>query len=98
MKQYLWAFLVLSIALPASAQHLAPRVSFETTVKDFGKVTEGELLKYTFRFSNVGTAPLEMKLEPLCGCATAELSDRRVEAGRVGKVDITVNTEGITTL
>src|SRR5213594_2894703 len=36
-----------------------PKIQFEQTVYDFGKVNSGELVKHSFVFTNVGTATLE---------------------------------------
>ncbi len=42
-----------------------PAITFDSTVKDFGNVTEGEVLKHVFTFSNTGGAELEIfKVEP----------------------------------
>jgi hypothetical protein len=43
-----------------SAQDKAPIIVFDTQTKDFGNVTEGEMLKHVFRFANKGTATLEI--------------------------------------
>ena len=52
-------------ATSLTAQERIPTIVFESLVKDFGKVTEGETLKYTFKFANKGQATLEiLKVEP----------------------------------
>jgi hypothetical protein len=47
------------------AQVKVPVLSFDAPTKDFGKVTEGAILKHVFRFANKGQVPLEiLKVEP----------------------------------
>ncbi len=60
------AFAMLGAAFfPVHAQEKAPQIVFDNQTKDFGKVTEGELLKHVFRFTNKGNATLEIiKVEP----------------------------------
>ncbi len=42
-----------------------PAIVFDSPAKDFGKVTEGEVLKHVFTFSNQGGSMLEiLKVEP----------------------------------
>ncbi len=68
MKRFCPAFfLTLAVAtLPSlSAQSRASSIHFENETREFGRVTEGELLKHTFRFTNKGTAALEIfSVEP----------------------------------
>ncbi len=57
------AFLLGFLMLGAAEK--PPAITFVSTVKDFGKVTEGEVLKHVFTFSNTGGAELEiLKVEP----------------------------------
>ncbi len=62
MKQYgVLACAVLTLAMMTiQAQDKTPVISFENTNKDFGKVTEGQLLKHIFRFTNKGSVQLEI--------------------------------------
>jgi hypothetical protein len=62
MKQFgVLACVVLILAMMTiQAQDKVPVISFEKTSKDFGKVTEGQLLKHIFRFTNKGSVQLEI--------------------------------------
>jgi len=35
-----------------------PEITFDKTTHDFGKITEGEIVMFTFKFSNTGKSPL----------------------------------------
>jgi hypothetical protein len=48
---------VLMLCLPALA-YANPSIVFESEMHDFGHVTQGELLEYSFEFTNTGTEEL----------------------------------------
>jgi hypothetical protein len=60
------AVLVLMMAfLPVQAQTGGPSIVFDSPTKDFGKITEGEVIKHVFKFTNKGNSTLEIfKVEP----------------------------------
>jgi hypothetical protein len=62
MKRIWLGFLVVlaASALPLFGLDNAPAIFFDSTTKDFGKVTEGETLKHIFKFTNKGNATLEI--------------------------------------
>ncbi len=67
MKRFsLFLIMVLILGLiPLLGQDKVPAISFESLTKDFGKVTEGEVLKAVFKFVNKGSATLDIvKVEP----------------------------------
>ena len=67
MKRICLAIMAVSIVglLCLPAQDKAPLIVFDGQTKDFGKITEGETLKHIFRFTNKGTATLEIiRVEP----------------------------------
>ncbi len=67
MKQVsvFYCLVLLLGMIPLLGQDKVPVISFESVTKDFGKVTEGEVLKSVFKFSNKGAAPLDiLKVEP----------------------------------
>jgi hypothetical protein len=80
-----------------SGQDKAPSIVFEDSVKDFGKVLQGETLKHVFSFSNKGSTTLEiLSVEPTCGCQATSVSAKQIQAGRSGRIEVTVDTEGLT--
>ena len=74
-------------------QDNVPSMFLENSVKDFGKVIQGEMLKHVFGFSNRGSSPLEiLSVEATCGCQTTTISEKQILPGRNGQVEISVDT------
>jgi hypothetical protein len=68
-------------------------MQFATPVYDFGKARCGEPVKYTYYFTNVGDAVLELSnVQPQCGCTTAGEFTRKVDPGQMGTIPIQFNT------
>src|SRR5690348_16823802 len=52
-----------------------PVFQFETTDHDFGTITEGEKVSYTYKFKNTGDAPLIVQeAKGSCGCTASDWS------------------------
>lgn len=65
------------------------------SVKDFGKIQEGQKLEVSFRFRNTGDKPLVIAhVQPSCGCTVAEESNEAVAPGAEGQIKATFNSEG----
>ncbi len=60
MKQFLIALSALLVCglCALSAQNTGPSIQFDSVIKDFGKVQQGESLKHVFKFTNAGTSVL----------------------------------------
>jgi len=70
-----------------------PRIVFATPVYDFGQVKGGEVVKYTYVFTNVGGAILQVSnVQASCGCTTAGKWSRQVEPGQSGSIPIQFNS------
>jgi hypothetical protein len=70
-----------------------PRAKFSTSVYDFGRTQAGEMVKYTFFFTNVGDQTLEISdVRTSCGCTAAGDWTRRVAPGQTGNVCIQFNS------
>ena len=65
------------------------------SVYDFGKVKEGDIVEFSFRFKNVGTHPLVIT-EALasCGCTVADKPEAPILPGETGYIKAKFNTEG----
>lgn len=47
----------------------APIIKFETEKHDFGKITEGDVVEYRYKFENKGNSPLAISdVQAQCGC------------------------------
>lgn len=72
-----------------------PAIKFEKTEHDFGKILQGEQVSYTFKFKNVGNAPLIItSIEKTCGCTSPEYSNQPIKPGEDGKITITYDSKG----
>ena len=72
-----------------------PAIKFEKTEHDFGKILQGEQVSYTFKFKNVGDAPLIItSIEKTCGCTTPDFSSTPIKLGDSGKITITYDSKG----
>ncbi len=77
---------------PAPANTNGARIKFATPVYDFGRAKAGDLVKYTYYFTNTGTDTLELKsVAPSCGCTAAGEFSRQVPPGETGAVPIQFN-------
>ncbi len=73
-----------------------PAVSFTEITKDFGKITQGEIIQYEFPFTNNGNQDLEISnVTTSCGCTAATSGDKKTyAAGESGVIKITFNSNG----
>lgn len=85
----------LLLAGGALAQAKKPHAVFKSTVQDFGKVKQGDVLNHEFIFKNEGAATLVIeRVETTCGCTAALVSDQKVPPGKEGKIKTTFDTRG----
>src|SRR5437899_141971 len=69
-----------------------PKIQFDKTVYDFGKVSQVERVEGKFTFSNVGDADLKIeKPTTSCGCTVAALKTNLLKAGEKGELGFTLN-------
>ncbi len=70
-------------------------ITFQKTTHDFGQVTQGEVLEYTFVFTNTGGSDLIIySASASCGCTVPDYEKQPVPPGKQGKVKIVFNTRG----
>ena len=70
----------------------AARVQFATPSYDFGRTQAGQLVRYDYVFTNIGTETLEITdVRTSCGCTTAGTYQRKVEPGQTGSIPIQFN-------
>lgn len=89
------------VATPAAAVEEAkpegplPVAQFETIEHDFGTITEGQKVSYTYKFKNTGAAPLIIQsAQPSCGCTVPEWSKDPIPAGGEGYVKAEFDSNG----
>lgn len=88
------------IADDASAQ-TALALKDSTTVQiidssyNFGKVTDGEKVEYSYRFKNTGTRPLVIvEASASCGCTVPQKPEKPILPGDIGFIKIVFDSKG----
>ena len=86
--------LVCLLVFFGSATAMAQAViTFEKIEHDFGKVPEGEIVSYTFKFTNTGDQPLIIhQAFPGCGCTVTDYTKEPIEPGKSGEVKAVFNS------
>ncbi len=70
-------------------------IEFGTTDHDFGTVTEGQKVSYTYELKNTGSAPLIIQeAKPSCGCTVPEWTKTPILPGGTGFVKAEFDTKG----
>lgn len=70
-------------------------VQFIDTTFDFGKVTDGEIVEYSYRFKNTGNHPLVISnAVASCGCTVPEKPEAPIKPGETGYIKVKFNSEG----
>jgi hypothetical protein len=73
---------------------LGAKIFFQETQHDFGKVKEGQILEYEFKFENKGTESLSIKdVKTSCGCTAAVVSESTIKPGQVGYIKVNFDTK-----
>jgi hypothetical protein len=69
-------------------------INFQKEIHDFGKSTKGDILEYTFKFTNTGKNVLKISdIEVECSCTKAEISKNVVQPGETGAVKVFLDTK-----
>ena len=91
MKQLL-TICLLAFAFAARAQAV---LQFETDNHDFGKVAEGTMATYEFRFKNTGNQPaIIANVQASCGCTTPDWTKTPVLPGKYGIIKAMYSSAG----
>ena len=72
-----------------------PEIIFDQEMHDFGRLTEGESISYSFHFRNQGKADLVISsCNASCGCTVADYPRGRIAPGHDGYITVTFNSQG----
>ncbi len=72
------------------------QIVFDSEMHDFGKIKSGEILSYSFVFSNTGESDLIIiKAESDCGCLQATTQNELVKPGEKGIIKVKFNSSGL---
>jgi hypothetical protein len=62
---------------------------------NFGKVTDGEKVEYSYRFKNTGTKPLVViEAHASCGCTVPQKPEKPILPGETGFIKIVFDSKG----
>ena len=65
------------------------------SVYNFGTITEGEKVTYSFRFKNNGNKPLVItNATASCGCTVPEKPEKPILPGETGFIKVVFNSQG----
>lgn len=72
-----------------------PQIVFDRDMHDFGRITEGESLTYSFHFRNKGKSDLVISgCSASCGCTVADYPRERIKPGGEGYIAVSFNSRG----
>ncbi len=81
--------------MDATATAPPTNVQIIDSVYNFGKVAEGEVVEYSYRFKNIGTTPLVVSnVSASCGCTVPEKPDAPIKPGETGFIKVKYNSDG----
>lgn len=84
---------VIDAAAPAAAD--AAVMSFENGNYNFGKITQGEKVSYSYKFKNVGKSPLIiLNATATCGCTVPEVPKEPIKPGAEGEIKVVFDSNG----
>lgn len=72
-----------------------PVLTFDSDIHDFGRLSAGENISYSFHFRNTGNADLIISnTSATCGCTVADYPKGRIAPGGEGYVTVTFKSAG----
>jgi hypothetical protein len=72
-----------------------PKITFEKMEHDFGKIIQGEMVKYSFRFTNTGYSDLLISnVSTSCGCTVGSFSKDPIPPGESGLIEVIFDSRG----
>lgn len=73
-----------------------PKIVFETDMHDFGQLMAGEVISYSFKFTNTGNADLVISgCDASCGCTVADYPRERIAPGKTGYITVSFRSQGM---
>ena len=72
-----------------------PKMVFDNEMHDFGRISQGESISYSFHFRNSGNSDLVISgCSASCGCTVADYPRGRIIPGGEGYITVTFNSQG----
>lgn len=84
-----------SIAALQPTSDKFPVMQVDSPSVDLGTITEGDTIVHIYKFKNTGNMPLVLgSVNASCGCTTPSYSDKPVEPGEQGFIQVKFNSKG----
>ena len=84
---------------PGVEEPIASNASFkwDNTLYNFGTIKQGEVVNYTFKFTNNGTEPLQIQsTSASCGCTVPKHTKEAIPPGGQGEIVVRFDSKGKT--
>ncbi len=79
----------------ATEKGSAPKMTFNEEKHDFGKITQGQKVSFSFIFKNTGGSDLVISTaQGSCGCTIPTYPKEPVKAGQESKIDVVFDSSG----
>jgi len=70
-------------------------IKFDKEEHDFGTLLQGEVVSYSFHFTNTGNMPLIIsEVGSSCGCTVGDYPREPIAPGKTGDIKVTYNSAG----
>lgn len=95
MKKIFLSILLVSLSYTAVAQEVAT-ITFDSLVVDYGTINKGDDGVRQFKFTNTGTADLEItQVRSSCGCTIPKKPSDAIAPGASDVIEVKYDTERI---
>lgn len=92
-------FAALVVVVNAQSQSNASvdgaEITFSESSKDFGDITQGDVIEHTFKFENTGSQPLIISnVLVTCGCTATDWPRDPIAAGKSSEITVRFDSKG----
>ena len=78
-----------------AADKAMPKISFEKDLYDFGEISQGEKVSFSYSFTNIGDADLVItSAQGSCGCTVPTWPKEPIKAGATAQIDVVFDSNG----
>ena len=82
-------------AQTTKATTAGPVITFSEKSHDFGKINQGDVVEYTFKFKNTGNQPLIIEgVDVTCGCTATDWPKEPIAPGKSSAITAKFNSAG----